>query len=47
MYGGNECDGYIIEIIVCNIDLCWVDGNYFLWLKFSVCSKSCVGGKMK
>ena len=47
MYGGNECDGYTIEITVCNTDLCRVDGNYSSWSKFSACSKSCAGGKMK
>ena len=47
MYGGNECDGYTIDFTVCNIDLCRVDGNYSSWSKFSACSKSCAGGKMK
>lgn len=46
MYGGKDCIGKLIEIKLCNVDLCFVDGNYFLWLKFSICIRMCVNGIM-
>lgn len=45
-HGGKDCIGNAIEIKVCNVEPCPVDGNYSPWSKFSACTRSCANGTM-
>lgn len=47
MHGGNDCQGEHIEIKVCNISPCPIDGEYTQWSNFSACSKTCDSGIMR
>lgn len=46
-YGGMNCFylGFLKEVKSCNVFFCLIHGNFFFWLFFSVCSKSCGNGK--
>ena len=46
-HGGNDCNGSQIEIKVCNVFPCPVDGRYTQWSAFNACSKSCSSGTMR
>ena len=46
MHGGNDCIGDEIEIKLCNIFSCPVDGSYTQWSPFSSCSRTCANGTM-
>lgn len=43
-YGGKDCQGASMEMMVCNTHPCPIHGNYTAWSEFSPCSKSCDGG---
>lgn len=45
-YGGKNCFflGFLKEIRECNLFFCFVYGNFFFWLIFILCSKSCGNG---
>lgn len=47
MHGGKDCIGVAIEIEVCNVEPCPVDGNYSPWSEFSTCTRTCANGTMK
>ncbi|XP_065061575.1 uncharacterized protein LOC135688582 isoform X2 [Rhopilema esculentum] len=43
-YGGLDCFGDKLQIAVCNVGYCPVDGTWTKWTEWSACDKPCNGG---
>lgn len=43
-YGGFNCLDYFIDLDICNIFFCFVNGGFGNWGLWLVCFKSCEGG---